>query len=564
MSNAKERRTANISGACQTCKIPPACTLEAKLKFKDEEKIYRQDANFNVRFFHLINLSDGIKASEDKHREEMSVPVELTATAKKCISGNHNCPIGKVYDDRFSAPVISFDNAAPYKGRLAYLKRYNGFENKISPLTDLFDLLDTKAFSDSSRFRQEYRLVLTECNGRPFHTIAPYDFEQYKKWYELNRNELAESPEKILYPVLSVAGKLINPVGTFKDILFKQGVRQLCSAKFIIALNRSVEANIKLKFSNKQEAADVTTGQYLQKTGVSISGELISKAGATEVSLKTEYELTQAYNKHAGDFNLLKKANDFIGLFVGSVADSGKDKDAFPILDFQLIKPEMGIKGKNDLILSKEKKLISRLTCDVGLDPLIGLKIKLDLLQTFISLFAARQGLTKGRKVLAADEKKVKKGEDGAYLVAKVDVVLELASKFTFAFKTDDTGDWGYISPVLGVNVKVSGMASLEGGARWNGLSGFFNAEATMSTKFYFELDKEHNGQKGLRAIYYHDGLSAEVTTGYSVGMAKGDNNNGEMKNDSTTVTPKSKPKKWVIIPRLKKTESEHFINFGG
>ncbi|MBT0422618.1 hypothetical protein [Morganella morganii] len=46
--------------------------------------------------------------------------------------------------------------------------------------------------------------------------------------------------------------------------------------------------------------------------------------------------------------------------------------------------------------------------------------------------------------------------------------------------------------------------------------------------------------------------------------MAKGDNNNGEMKNDSTTVTPKSKPKKWVIIPRLKKTESEHFINFGG
>ena len=181
MSNTKEIRTANISGACQTCKIPPACTLEAKLKFKDEEKIYRQDANFNVRFFHLINLSDGIKASEDKHREEMSVPLELTATAKKCISGNHNCPIGKVYDDRFSAPVISFDNAAPYKGRLAYLKRYNGFENEISPLTDLFDLLDTKAFSDSSRYRQEYRLVLTECNGRPFHTLAPYELEQYKK-----------------------------------------------------------------------------------------------------------------------------------------------------------------------------------------------------------------------------------------------------------------------------------------------------------------------------------------------------------------------------------------------
>lgn len=249
---------------------------------------------------------------------------------------------------------------------------------------------------------------------------------------------------------------------------------------------------------------------------------------------------------------------------MGSVADSGKDKDAFPILDFQLIKPEMSIKGKNDLILSKEKKLISRLTCDVGLDPLIGLKIKLDLLQTFISLFAARQGLTKGREVLAADEKKVKKGEDGAYLVAKVDVVLELASKFTFAFKTDDTGDWGYISPVLGVNVKVSGMASLESGARWNGLSGFFNAEATMSAKFYFELDKEHNGQKGLRAIYYHDGLSAEVTTGYSVGMAEGDDNEGGTKSGSTTVTPKSKPKKWVIIPRLKKTESEHFINFGG
>ena len=84
-----------------------------------------------------------------------------------------------------------------------------------------------------------------------------------------------------------------------------------------------------------------------------------------------------------------------------------------------------------------------------------------------------------------------------------------------------------------------------------------------MSAKFYFELDKEHNGQKGLRAIYYHDGLSAEVTTGYSVGFAEDDGKKSGARNDSTTVTPKSKPKKWVIIPRLKKTESEHFINFG-
>ena len=554
---------ANISGACQTCKIPPACTLEAKLKFKDEEKIYRQDTSFNVRFFHLIDLSNGTQASDDKHREEMSVPVELTATAKKCISGNHNCPIGKVYAERFSGPVISFDNAAPYKGRLAYLKRYKGLENEISPLGDLFDLLDTKAFSDNGRYQQQYRLILTECNGRPFDAIAPYDFEQYKIWYELNQKELAESPEKIIYPVLSYAGKLINPVGTFKDILFKQGVRQLCSAKFIIAVNRSVEANIKLKFSNKQEAGDVTTGQYIQKTGVSISGELISKTGASEVSLKTEYELTQSYQKNAGDFNLLKKTNDLINIFVNSVSKSSKEKDAFPVLGFELIKPEMSIKGKNELVLSKEKKLISRLSCDVGLDPLIGLKIKLDLLQSFISLFPARYGVTKTREVLAADEKNVKKGEDGAFLIAKIDIVLEVASKFTFSFKTDDTGDWGYISPVLGFNVKVSGTASLEGGARWNGLSGFFNADAAMSAKFYLDLDKENNGKKGLRAIYYHDGLSAEVTTGYSVGMAKGNKNNKDMDSENTTVTPKSKPEKWVIIPKLKRTESEYFINFG-
>ncbi|QXO73118.1 hypothetical protein [Morganella morganii] len=186
-------------------------------------------------------------------------------------------------------------------------------------------------------------------------------------------------------------------------------MRQLCRAKFIIAINRSVEANITLKFSNKQEAGDVSTGQYIQKTGVSITGELISKAGASEVSLKTEYELTQSYQKNAGDFNLLKKTNDLINLFVESVSKGDKDKDAFPILGFELTKPVMSIKGKNELVLSKEKELISRLSCDVGLDPLIGLKIKLDLLQSFISLFPARYGVTKAREVLAADEKKSKK-----------------------------------------------------------------------------------------------------------------------------------------------------------
>ncbi|WP_432692205.1 hypothetical protein [Morganella morganii] len=67
-----------------------------------------------------------------------------------------------------------------------------------------------------------------------------------------------------------------------------------------------------------------------------------------------------------------------------------------------------------------------------------------------------------------------------------------------------------------------------------------------------------------MTAIYYHNGLSAEVTKGYSVGMASGNKNNKDMDSENTTVTPKSKPEKWVIIPRLKKTESEHFINFGG
>ncbi|OBU11186.1 hypothetical protein [Morganella psychrotolerans] len=564
MPLTNKNKTANATtGACQTCKIPPACTLEAKIKFKEEEKIYRQDENFNVKFFHLIDLSNGANIFDDKHREEMSVPVEFTATAKKCISRNHNCPVGKVYAENFSGPIINFDNANAYKGRLAYLKKYEDLENEISPIDDLFDLLDTKVFSDNGCYQQRYRLILTECNGQPFYSIAPYDFQQYKKWFELNKEEIAESPEKIIYPVLSYASKLINPVDTFKDVLFKQGVRQLCSAKFIIAINRSVEANLKIKFSNKQEESDITTGQYIQKTAVNISGELISKIGTSEVSLKTEYELTQSYQQNVGDFNLLKKTNDLINFFVSSVSKSDKENDAFPILSFELIKPEMSVKGKNDLVLSKEKKLISRLTCDVGLDPMIGLKIQLDLLQSFISLFPARYGVTKAREVLAADEKKVKKGEDGAFLLAKINIVLELASKFTFSFKTDDTGDWGYVSPVLGFNVKVIGTASLESGARWNGISGFFNAEAAMSAKFYFELDEENNGKKGLRAIYYHDGLSAEVTTGYSVGVANDTPNDEGMNSENTTITPKSKPEKWVIIPKLKKADSTHIINFG-
>lgn len=50
---------------------------------------------------------------------------------------------------------------------------------------------------------------------------------------------------------------------------------------------------------------------------------------------------------------------------------------------------------------------------------------------------------------------------------------------------------------------------------------------------------------------------------GYSVGIAGNNKSNKDMGSENTTITPKSKPEKWVIIPKLKRTESEYFINFG-
>ncbi|MEY0004134.1 hypothetical protein AB7W62_18495 [Morganella morganii] len=547
MSDNKERRTANISGACQTCKIPPACTLDAEIAFAGKTDTYRQEQYFFKHYDYLVEMK-----AQDTEDVATEAPLTLTASAKRCISKSPHCPTGNIFRSDGSL-FGEFNPEKSFSGTLPYTGKTGGFSyDEYNPVAVLESLISRDGLTDDPRYREYYTMRLAECNGKPFLTLPR---------------------------ALQIGTSVINPVTHGLPVLFVEGLRHLASARFNLILYRELTATVSiglesaLKKKNNDERKEERieqnvaagyrpshggwtkhTSRYQIKNGVTIEGEVLSVIGSDRHGYTAE--LKQEFIQNKNKLTLLNCIDNGFNIINGAL-QTGKDNQKFPLISAEFCYPKLEITGGVKTVLSDTAGVITEGNISVGFAPFFGFKITVDLL-TALTRFLGAYGhvISTAREAAAAQEDAVREGEDGVYVILKLELMFSFGVHGEYKFKTDDRGDFKSDGRRVGLQGEIIGDAHVEGGVRVFGVGGFFKAGAEIKATLKMDFDKEDGDD--LTAVVYHEGVKARVY----VKMSRADTTD-KTGNNASVASEAGNYKEWIIYDELEKEDSEWRFSLG-
>lgn len=196
---------------------------------------------------------------------------------------------------------------------------------------------------------------------------------------------------------------------------------------------------------------------------------------------------------------------------------SGKVK----LLDIDFDYPKLEFKGKGGLKVSENTGLpfIER-SIAVGLNPLIGVKLTVDLIQAFTAVYGAERAVAKIREAAQAMEDDFKKGDNAAYVGAMLYFLVGGALKVGFELKSNEAKEYEFqLGSLIRGELDVGVFSNIRGGVRYWIVEGYFEADARVEAKGLFELESTHNG--GLDLVFFHNGVKAKVKVDASLGIAR-------------------------------------------
>ncbi|MEE3644267.1 MULTISPECIES: hypothetical protein [unclassified Brenneria] len=506
------------------------------LKVKDRVFTYKQD-NF-------------IAAVETIDEGNNGVPVSLSLTGKQCVSHNPLCPQGVIYNLEHSHSLKSFN-----QGITDYNARYDSNDVQFIEAYDSIDFLVDYVLAKNIREvlpQTSYLLRVGQCRGEPF-VSKPLSFmDGISQIFNF-------APRDALWTYIT----------TYAEFKWE--------ANLTIAAAQEVTEYTDKELRKQQKTHNADNGlaqrrhrgwtkrpRYSIENSLEIEGTLTFNDHDYSVTLKKDFE------RKAKKISLLNKAVKTLDL-VSITLSTTKDKSAkITLLDTEIIYPALEIKSSGELKEDTASNTIYYIErqLSLGLAPLIGMKMTLDLFQAFAAWYHADVLLAAVREGLMSQEQAYEEGHNAAFFGTKFQLVAEGKVDFTLTFVSDAENKWKWQkADTAEAKLSLTLDANVRAGVR------FYIAEGALEIggKAIAEgcLGLDDTAKDKLDLVFYHNGITAKVYVSYTAGISLnqgGTDGPRRFPGKNSTSQPINKneqfEKEWIIHGRLEKNNSKYRFNF--
>ncbi|MCL1031490.1 hypothetical protein [Serratia silvae] len=480
--------------------------------------------------------------------------VKINVISKGCIGKHSDCPKGIIYDQYGQVYKTVVGNKTY---QLKYTEEKN--QNELSSKYNIVSLITLVLLANFKQLPFAlYRFRVTECQGNPLVKASPSSAVQVGT-YTVSDSEIQ------IYPNYKLSMDV--------TIGLESEVKELTADERREIMRDSNQQSGK---GDNHTGWTRRTGKQSVQTGISINGSASVIYGNLPEIKKESDTLKKEFARYKNKLSLLDHADKALST-VGKMFSTPKDGGGYPIFRSEFAYPKLKINGTHELAFSKQTtQPYLRGKVSVGLDPLVGVKFTIDLIQAFAAQYGSQRFVEVLREAGAAGESGVKSGRNGAYLGAVFDLIVSGSLSTKFSVETDENLELCYKADErLEGKLSIAADLTLRAGAKIGFISGYFKAGGGMKAEGCFGLLPEN---KELYLVFYHNGVQAEYWVEYGIGEDKQPQNRpapkrndrgvvtGRTTTQVTTSDPfKGKNKKvWKIHKGLTKAESTYRIKLSG
>ncbi|SUJ35199.1 hypothetical protein [Serratia marcescens] len=519
------------------CKNPDTCIHMFSLKVGERTFTYKQ-----ADFISSVDVID---------EDDQGVPISMTLVDKGCVSKNSACPRGVIYNLEDSKSVYVL-----HKGGTVYKAHFDekkaDFFNGKDSVDFLVDYVMTKDVRDVLP-RNDYVLEVGECKGYPF-VSRPLNF------LDVVSHVLNLAPRDVLWTSINV----------FPSFKWEVGLT--------IGLEEEVEKYSQKELQKQQKAENTAQGksqrghrgwtkrpEYSITDKLEAEGKLSCKLGS--ISHDYSSTLKQEFKRKAKSLTLLNKANEAIDMLTKAFSTSEGKEAKIKLVSTEIKYPEIEITGSGELKEDDDStRLYMERQVSFGMAPLIGVSIKLDLMQAFAAWYGQEMVLAAVRERLQAGEESYDKGENAAFAEGKLYLIVEGNINLKLGYVSDAKNAWKWqYDEDTEVKLALTLDINFRAGVRFYVANGALEVGGKAVAEGCLGLEKNNSDPSEIDAVLYHNGVTAKVYISYTYGVSSS-SGNGIDDNDDVLLKPQVTSedhieKEWVIHEKLEKKTSEYRLH---
>ncbi|MFP1868527.1 hypothetical protein [Lonsdalea quercina] len=522
------------------CDNPDTCIHAFSLKVKSRTFDYNQDD--------FVTTVESIDATGD------GVSISLYLTGKGCVSHNPLCPRGIIYDSEGNRKPEVFSS-----GLTNYVCDYGKEKEAIFSTHNAIDFLREYIFSKSIRAllpKAKYTLRVGQCNGYSFISESLLFLNAMSQIFSLPSRDALRT-QIFIYPAFSWdASVMIGTDVTVTEFTERQRKKK---AKEDNIIN-----------GNPQRGSRGWTKRPKDEISHSleIGGEFTYTLGNNPAHDYSS-SMKKDFKKKADSLSLLNKSLKSIDFIRKALSTRKGGNEEITLIDTEIIYPAINIDAKGEL---KEDEASGDVYIErelsLGLSPLIGMKITLDLFQAFAAWYSADVLLAAVRERLMSQEQAYEEGRNAAFFGTQFWLITEGSINFTLVFKSDAKNEWEWKKDESAeVRLALTTEANVRAGVRFYIANGALTIGGKAVAEGCIGLDAPTKDK--LDMVFYHNGIVAKVYVGYTVGISSSPDTTdtegaGFPKNNGGVKSPDEKnksEKEWVIHDKLEKSDSKYRFN---
>ncbi|WP_434525140.1 hypothetical protein [Photorhabdus asymbiotica] len=521
----------NMRSAVCDCKIPDPCIH--KLVLKVGKRVFNYNQIEPIGDIWVVDETGGI-------------PVTISLVGKRCITENAQCPRAIFYSPDNAAFQFYEWGKNPMGGP--------GTDYKISFSRDnlLADLIenDPLGFIASSLFqrgklnhlpRTDYILTLTQCYGQPF---ARRSFPLPDDKMKALLLGTVDALDTTIHVLPQYEWTIDVTIGAEQEIRERSAEERKAEA-----LEKRKKANPHAKRPG-QNWHKHTAGYEFTDT-LNLEGSFAYTLGPYSRTLTRE--LKKEFKEKRNKLGVLNKSSQAIETLQKLFSSEGSQE--IKLLKTEIQTPEIKLGGGSKLVNATHgNAAYFEHAIEVELAPLIGIKLRLDLIEAFATQFGVEKLIKLIREQGLKGKEAVEEGRNGAYLGEQLDMVLEGALNLSFKYASNEAHEMEFeLGEMVKGTLAIRAETNIQAGFKYYLVEGYFKADADIEAQGCFELDKQ---DKGLYLVFFHEGITASYYVEFGVGKGIAKSNNDSIKKQSKSNDKKKE--KWEIYPKLPKEKSTY------
>lgn len=530
------------------CDQPDTCLCMVTVEANDKTYLYQQRGS----------LPNFCVQDEDGD----GVDVKVLITPKGCVSGDADCPSGILHHvDRKSVEYKLVHS----KEETCKLKYLDLFDNEVQ-LASKYNIVAIIGFliSDISNGLDytKYRLVVDECKDKQKRST---DFT----WKNIS--------------LFMGSTSTINYITVYPKYSFKLGL-VIGTETAVEALDAYARRGIMRQHNRESQRRNDHKG-WTKRTNansvtrsITISGFSEYNAGNFTVKAETD-QLKKEFIEYKNKLSVLNNVESVVST-VENLFSASAQGTSRRVFDAEILLPTLIIAGGVELVMNKTTdRPMMRGTVDLSLEPLIGVKFKVDLIQAFAAANGMQHMVGMARDAAASGKERVRNGGSGVYLDGTFDLIIEGAIDvgLQFFYDKESKFDFKLLDDTEG-KLSISGEAEIEAGGKMLMVQGYFVAGGSLKAEGCCGLKRREatktNGKNGLDLIFYHNGIEAKFWADSGFGEVPAGtkqttsvNGNGVVTGHTKTTTQKDEDgdkffeQTWQIADKLKKDDSTYKVS---